>query len=102
MFLNQLFVLMQSAEEDHVGRLGSLAYNSFRWRAMRLLIREAKKLCLLPKKIYTILYKIRFFNAMPKYIRCISSCSVVSFKSKFDCYLKNIAFSWPLRRPDCC
>ena len=27
---------------------------------------------------------------MPKYIRCISSCSVVSFKSKLDCYLKNI------------
>ena len=48
------------------GRLGSLAYNSFRWRAIRL------------------------FNAMPKYIRCISSCSVVSFKSKLDCYLKNI------------
>ena len=48
------------------GRLGSLAYNSFRWRAIRL------------------------FNAMPKYIRCISSCSVVSFNSKLDCYLKNI------------
>ena len=74
-FLNQLFVLIQSAEEDHalflishvnLGRLGSLAYNSFRGRASRL------------------------FNAMPKYIRCISSCSVVSFKSKLDCYLKNI------------
>ena len=50
----------------NLGRLGSLAYNSFRWRAIRL------------------------FNAMPKYIRCISSCSVVSFKSKLDCYLKNI------------
>ena len=50
----------------HIGRLGSLDYNSFRWRAMRL------------------------FNAMPKFIRCIYSCSVVSFKSKLDCYLKNI------------
>ena len=30
------------------------------------------------------------FNAIPKYIRCIYSCSVVSFKSKHDCYLKNI------------
>ena len=50
----------------NLGRLGSLAYKSFRWRATRL------------------------FNAMPKYIRCISYCSVVSFMSKFDCYLKNI------------
>ena len=70
-FLSHLFVLIQSAEEDHalfhnLGRLGSLAYNSFRWQAIRL------------------------FNAMPKYIRCISSCSVVSVKSKLDCYLKNI------------
>ena len=31
----------------HIGRLGSLAYNSFRWQS------------------------IRIFNAMPKYIRCI-------------------------------
>ena len=36
----------------NLGRLGSLAYNSFIWRAIRL------------------------FNAMPKYIRWISSCSV--------------------------
>ena len=50
----------------NLGRFGSLAYNSFRWRAIRL------------------------FNAMPKYIRCISSRSVVSFKNKLDCYLKNI------------
>ena len=48
----------------NLGRLGSLAYN--RRRA------------------------IRFLNVMPKYIRCISSCSVVSFKSKLYCYLKNI------------
>ena len=33
---------------------------------------------------------IRLFNAMPKYIICISSYSVVSFKSKLDCYFKNI------------
>ena len=50
----------------NLGILWSLAYNSFRWRAIRL------------------------FIAMPKYIRCTSSCSVVSFKSKLDCYLKNI------------
>ena len=50
----------------HIGRLGSPAYNSFRWRAIRL------------------------FNAMLKYIRCIYSCSVVIFKSKIHCYLKNI------------
>ena len=48
----------------HVGRLGTLAFNSFRWRAIRL------------------------FNAMPNHIRCISSCSVLSFKCKLD--LRNI------------
>ena len=46
----------------HLDRLGSLAYNSFRWRVIRL------------------------FNAMPKYLRCISSCYVVRFKKKFACY----------------
>ena len=50
----------------HVGRLGTLAFNSFRWRAIRL------------------------FNAMPNHIRCISSCSVLSFKYKLDLYLRNI------------
>ena len=50
----------------HVGRLGTLAFNSFRWRAIRL------------------------FNAMPNHIRCISSCSVLSFKCKLDLYLRNI------------
>ena len=50
----------------HVGRLGTLAFNSFRWRAIRL------------------------FNAMPSHIRCISSCSVLSFKCKLDLYLRNI------------
>ena len=54
------------ASHVHLGRLGSLAYNSFRWRAIRL------------------------FNAMPKYVRCISSCSVVRFKKKLDCCLRNI------------
>ena len=51
-----------------VGRLGTLAFNSFRWRAIRL------------------------FNAMPNpnHIRCISSCSVLSFKCKLDLYLWNI------------
>ena len=50
-------------------QIGVIAYNSFRWRAIQL------------------------FNAIPKYIRCIYSCSVVSrvsLKSKLDCYLKNI------------
>ena len=42
----------------HIGRLGSLAYNSFRWRAI----------CL--------------FNAMPKFIRCIYSCSVVRIQNQ--------------------
>ena len=47
-------------------QIGVLAYNSFRLR------------------------EIRLFNAMPKYIRCIYSCSVVSLKSKLDCNLNNI------------
>ena len=38
----------------NLGRLGSLAYNSFRWRAISL------------------------FNAMPKYIRCISSVMLLA------------------------
>ena len=50
----------------HSGRLGSYGYNSFRWHAI----------CL--------------FNAMPKYIRCVSSCPVVSFKKEFDCYLAHL------------
>ena len=49
-----------------IGRLGTLAFNSFRWRAIRL------------------------FNAMHKHIRCISSCSVLGFKCKLDLYLRNI------------
>ena len=57
----------------NLGRLGSLAYNRFRWRA------------------------IGIFNEMPKYIRCMSSCSVINIKRKIDCYLKNIVD--PLARP---
>ena len=30
------------------------------------------------------------FNILPKYIRMLSSCSVVGFKSQLDCYLSNI------------
>ena len=46
--------------------LGTLKYNSFRWRS------------------------IRMFNRLPKSIRMLSSCSVVGLKSKLDSYLRNI------------
>ena len=48
------------------GRLGTLKYNSFRWRF------------------------IRMFNRLPKSICMLSSCSVVGFKSKLDSYLMYI------------
>ena len=48
------------------GRLGTLKYNSFRWRS------------------------IRMFNRLPKSIRMLSSCSVVGLKSKLGSYLRNI------------
>ena len=48
------------------GRLGTLKYNSFRWRS------------------------IKMFNRLPKSIRMLSSCSVVGLKSKIDSYLRNI------------
>ena len=48
-----------------VGRLGTLKYNSFRWRS------------------------IRMFNRLPKCIRMLSSCSVIRFKSELDCHLRN-------------
>ena len=48
------------------GRLGTLKYNSFRWRS------------------------IRMFNRLPKCIRMLSSCSVNRFKSELDSYLRNI------------
>ena len=58
-------------EEDRafiscVARSGMLAYNSFRWRAIRL------------------------FNLMPKLIRCTLSGSVYSFKHWLHTYLTNI------------
>ena len=53
-------------EHVNTGRLGTLAFNSFRWRS------------------------IRIFNKLPMYIRIISSCSVNSFKSKLDHYLSDI------------
>ena len=51
----------------NVGRLGTLSYNSFRWRA------------------------IRMFNKLPKHKRMISSCSVDKFKSQLDKHLRNIS-----------
>ena len=48
------------------GRLGTLKYNSFRWRY------------------------IRMFNRLPKALHMLSSCSVVGFKSQLDSYLRNI------------
>ena len=45
---------------------GSIGYNSFRWRSMRM------------------------FNRLPKSIRMLFYCSVVGFKSKLDSYLRNI------------
>ena len=49
-----------------VGRLGTLKYNSFKWRY------------------------IRMFNRLPKCIHMLSSCSVNRFKSELDSYLRNI------------
>ena len=50
----------------NIGRSGTPAYNSFRWRAIRL------------------------FNSLSKFIRCTTSCSVYSFKHTLDSYLMNI------------
>ena len=50
----------------NTGRQGTLAYNSFRWRAIRL------------------------FNSLPKSIRDTTNCSVCSFKQRLDCYLNSI------------
>ena len=44
----------------NTGRQGTLAYNSFRWRAIRL------------------------FNSLPKSIRDITNCSVCTFKQRLD------------------
>ena len=49
-----------------MGRLGTLSYNSFRWRS------------------------IRMFNKLPKYVRIViivSSCSIDKFKSQLDKHL---------------
>jgi hypothetical protein len=50
----------------NVGRHGTLAYNSFRWRSIRL------------------------FNKLPTQLRSLSTCSTDRFKSQLDIYLKTI------------
>ena len=52
------------------GRLGTLNYNSFIWRS------------------------IRMFNRLPNAIRMLSSCSVVGFKSQLDSYLGDCTFNY--------
>ena len=53
---------------DHVssGRIGTLSYNSFCWRAIRL------------------------FNCLPRHVRNMTSCSTVIFKKKLDQFLCNL------------
>ena len=53
---------------EHVcaGRLGTLSYNSFRWKAVRL------------------------FNCLPQHVRNVSSCSTIIFKKKLDQFLCNL------------
>ena len=48
------------------GRQGTLAFNSFRWRSVRI------------------------FNRLPIHIRNISACSIDRFKSQLDRYLRTI------------
>ena len=50
----------------NVGRVGTLAYNSFRWRSIRL------------------------FNSLPMHLRSISSCSVLRFKTQLDIFLESV------------
>ena len=73
-------------EEEHVLHLmlGTLAYNSFRWRA------------------------ICMFNQLPLSLRNTTICSVYSFKKKFDLYLSTVpdipcrpGFSNSLDHGDC-
>ena len=45
------------------GRIGTLSYNSFRWRATRL------------------------FNCLPRHVRNMTSCSTVIYKKKLDLFL---------------
>ena len=50
----------------NVGRVGTLAYNIFRWRSIRL------------------------FNSLPIHLRSISSCSVLRFKTQLDIFLGSV------------
>ena len=50
----------------NVGRVGTLAYNSMRWRSVRL------------------------FNSLPMNLRSISSCSVLRFKTQRDIFLRSV------------
>ena len=50
----------------NVDRVGTLSYNSFRWRSIRL------------------------FNSLPMHLRSISSCSVLRFKTQLDIFLGRI------------
>ena len=50
----------------NMGRLGTLSYNSLRWRS------------------------ITMFNKLPKYVRIVSSCFVYKFKSQLDKHLRNM------------
>ena len=50
----------------NTGCAGTVVFNSFRRRS------------------------IRIFNALSKYLRCITSCSVQCFKGQLDLYLSNI------------
>ena len=47
----------------NVGRVGTLVYNSFRWRSISL------------------------FNSLPMHLRSISSCSYLRFKTQLDIFL---------------
>ena len=55
----------------NVGRVGTLAYNSFRWRSIRL------------------------FNSLQMHLRSISLCSVLRFKTQLDIFLGRVEdLSW--------
>ena len=60
----------------NIGRSGTLAYNSFRWRAIRL------------------------FNSLPKFIRCTTSCSVYGFNHTLDSVMMTLFKSLVLSRLD--
>ena len=47
----------------NIGRVGTLAYNSFRWQSIHL------------------------FNGLPMHLRSISSCPVLLFKTQLDIFL---------------